>query len=195
MFDSLTAKLEGTFKQLRGRGKLSPEDLEAALEEIRQALLEADVNFQVAKDFCESVRKKAQGKEIIKSLSPGQMVVKYVNDALVEAIFAPPVIIMLVGLQGSGKTTSAGKLARHLRDDLKRKPLLVPADVYRPAAIDQLKKLGTDLDIEVFDSTTEQDPVDIAKQALEYASSTGFDTMILDTAGRLLLMSILTSMA
>ena len=194
MFESLSEKLESTFKRLKGRGKLSETDLSEALEEIRQALLEADVNFGVAKDFCESVRQKTKGKEIIKSLSPGQMVVKYVNDALVEAMgeqedlnlrFAPPVIIMLVGLQGSGKTTSCGKLARYLRDDLKRKPLLVPADVYRPAAIDQLKKLGSDLGIEVFDSSTEDDPLDIAKRAQQYASSTGFDTLILDTAGRL----------
>ena len=122
------------------------------------------------------------------------MVIKYVHDALIEAMgeheslnlrYAPPVVLMLVGLQGSGKTTSAGKLARYLRDDLKRKPLLVPCDVYRPAAIDQLKKLGSDLDIEVFNSSTDQDPVQIAKDAEAYAKNTGFDTIILDTAGRL----------
>lgn len=194
MFDSLSEKLEASFKRITGRGKLSDADLEQALTEIKDSLIEADVNLEVAKTFCDSVRTKAQGKEIIKSLSPGQMVVSYVRDALLEAMgqheplnlrHAPPVIIMLAGLQGSGKTTSCGKLARHLRDEHKKRPLLVPADVYRPAAIDQLKQLGKDLDIEVFDSNVGQDPVEIAKQAEAYAKSTGLDVVILDTAGRL----------
>ena len=194
MFDSLSSKLETTFKQLRNRGKLSEEDIDHALEEIRTALLEADVNLQVVKDFCARVKEKAAGMKVLKSLSPGQMVIKFVHEELIEAMgkheplnlkYAPPVIVMLVGLQGSGKTTSCGKLARHIRDSLKRRPLLVPADVYRPAAIEQLKKLGRDLDIEVFESSTEDDPVDIVKRAEAYAKSAGIDTVIVDTAGRL----------
>jgi len=194
MFETLTGKLEGTFKRLRNRGKLSEGDIDEALGEIRDALLEADVNLQVAKDFCSKVKEKAAGKEIIKSLTPGQMVVKYVHDALLEAMgefeplnlkYAPPVVIMLVGLQGSGKTTSCGKLARYLRDELKKRPLLVPADVYRPAAIEQLKKLGADLDIEVLDVSPDEDPVKIAERGEAHAKSTGLDVMILDTAGRL----------
>ncbi len=194
MFESLSGKLEGTFKRLRNRGKLSESDIDEALKEIRDSLLEADVNLQVAKDLCKSVKDKASGSEIIKSLTPGQMVVKYVHDALLEAMgkhealnlkFAPPVVIMLVGLQGSGKTTSCGKLARYLRDELKRRPLLVPADVYRPAAIDQLKKLGSDLGIEVLNVSTDEDPVEIAKRGEAHAKATGLDTVILDTAGRL----------
>ena len=194
MFENLSNKLDKTFRGLRNRGKLSEADIDAALEQIRTALLEADVNFQVTKDFCEAVRKKALGMEVLKSLNPGQMVIKFVHEELIRAMgepgslqlsFAPPVIIMLVGLQGSGKTTSCGKLARYLRDDLRRHPLLVPADVYRPAAIEQLKTLGAQLDIEVFDSSSDQDPVDIAKRAAEYAGNSGFDTLILDTAGRL----------
>lgn len=194
MFDSLTSKLDNTFKALRNRGKLSESDIDTALEEIKTALLEADVNFQVTNQFCAQVKEKALGMKVLKSLNPGQMVIKFVHDELISTLgehsplnvkHAPPVIIMLVGLQGAGKTTSAGKLARHIRDDLRRRPLLVPADVYRPAAIEQLKQLGKDLDIEVFNSSTDQNPVDIAKQAEEYARNTGLDTIILDTAGRL----------
>lgn len=194
MFDSLSSKLEKTFKALRGRGRLSEADIDLALGEIRTALLEADVNLNVVKDFCENVRKSALGMKVEKSLNPGQMVIKFVYEELIKQMgnaeplkirFAPPVIIMLVGLQGSGKTTSCGKLARYLRDDLKRRPLLVPADVYRPAAIEQLKTLGKSLKIDVFDSNAKQDPVDIAKNSVEYATNCGFDTVILDTAGRL----------
>lgn len=194
MFDSLSSKLEKTFKVLRGRGRLSEADIDAALGEIRTALLEADVNFAVVKEFCENVRTHAVGMKVEKSLNPGQMVIKFVYEELIRQMgkteplnlrFAPPVVVMLVGLQGSGKTTSCGKLARYLRDDSRRRPLLVPADVYRPAAIEQLKTLGRSLDIEVFNSSADQDPVDIAKQAVEYAQNCGFDTVVLDTAGRL----------
>ena len=194
MFDSLSSKLENTFKRLKGEVKLNEASLDEALGEIRSALLEADVNFKVVKKFCENVRKKSLGKEVLKSLTPGQMVIKVVNDELIAAMgehsplnlnSAPPVIIMLVGLQGSGKTTTCGKLARFLKDDLKKRPLLVPADVYRPAAIEQLKTLGKSLEIEVFDSNAEQSPVDIAEQAEDYAKKSGFDVLILDTAGRL----------
>jgi len=194
MFDALSEKFERTFKALRSRGTLGEKEIDAALKDIRMALLEADVNFQVTKEFCEQVRKKSLGKEVQKSLSPGEMVVKIVHQELVNAMgtreelglnSAPPVILMVVGLQGSGKTTSCGKLARYLKDELKRRPLLVPADIYRPAAIDQLKRLGKDLDIEVFGSNAEMKPLTIAQQAEEYARNGGFDTLILDTAGRL----------
>ena len=194
MFESLTEKLESTFKKLTGRGKLSEEDIDLALKEVRTALLEADVNFQVTKDFCENIKKRTLGKEVQKALSPGQTVIKYVHEELITTMgeceelntkFAPPIVLMLVGLQGSGKTTSCGKLAKYLQNDLKRRPLLVPCDVYRPAAIEQLKTLGKNLNIEVFDSTPEDDPVDIASRAEEYAKKSGFDTIVLDTAGRL----------
>lgn len=194
MFDSLSDRLESTFKRLRSRGKLTDADISESLREIRVALLEADVNLNVVTSFCDAVQARIKGKEVEKSLSPGQTVIKHVYEQLVEAMgsfeelnlrFAPPVVIMLVGLQGSGKTTSCGKLAKFLSEDKKRKPLLVPADVYRPAAIEQLKTLGKQLDIEVFDSNTDQNPVDICTQAAEYAKKAGFDTVILDTAGRL----------
>ena len=194
MFDSLSSKLENTFRGLRNRGKLTEKDLDAALGEIRMALLEADVNFQVVASFCDSIREKASGMKVLKSLNPGQMVVKFVHEELVEAMgeqkdlqlrFAPPVIIMVVGLQGAGKTTSCGKLARLLNDDMKRNCLLVPADVYRPAAIEQLKTVGKGIGVSVFDSSSDQKPLDIATQALEHAKKAGFDTVILDTAGRL----------
>ncbi len=194
MFESLSSKLEGTFRKLKGQVKLSEKDVDEALVDIRSALLEADVNYQVVKSFCENVRKKSLGKSVQKNLNPGQMVIKFVHEELISAMGehvdlnlnnAPPVVLMLVGLQGSGKTTSCGKLARYLRDERKRRPLLVPADVYRPAAIEQLKTLGKQLDVEVFDSTVDDSPVDIAKRAEDYARRSGFDIMILDTAGRL----------
>ena len=194
MFESLTEKLELSFSRLRGRGKLKEADIDQVLKEIKAALIDADVNLEVIKQLLASVKEKAQGKELIKSLSPGQMVIKYVHEALLEAMgsfeplnlkFAPPVVIMLVGLQGSGKTTTCGKLARYLRDELKRRPLLVPADVYRPAAIEQLKKLGKDLNIETLDVSSDEDPVEIAKRGEEYAKASALDTVIIDTAGRL----------
>lgn len=194
MFEALTQKLESTFKKLSGRGKLNQQDIDEALKEIRVALLEADVHFQVTKDFCNNIRKKASGKEIEKSLTPGQTIVKFVHQELLHAMgdfepihlnFAPPIIIMLVGLQGSGKTTSCGKLARHLREEMRRRPLLVSVDVYRPAAMEQLKTLGGQLGIEVYPSEASETPVAIATKARDYAERAGFDTVILDTAGRL----------
>lgn len=159
------------------------------------ALLEADVNFKVARDFCAHITEKALGSDIFKSLTPDQQVIKLVHEELVATLggqaaelnlrVAPPAVIMLVGLQGSGKTTTAGKLALFLRKDLKRNPFLVPADPYRPAAIQQLKTLGASIDIAVFDSNKDQDPVDIARSAIEYAAKHGHDTVIIDTAGRL----------
>jgi signal recognition particle subunit SRP54 len=195
MFDFLHTKLDGAFKKIRGRGALKPADVEATMKEVRNALLEADVNFRVAKDFCSKVTSLAVGENILKSLSPDQQIIKIVNQELTTMMggdtaeldlkSAPPVVIMLVGLQGSGKTTSASKLARLLKEKYKRNPLLVPADVYRPAAIEQLKTLGQQLSIPVFDSKTTDKPLDIAIRAREQARRAMHDVVILDTAGRL----------
>jgi signal recognition particle subunit SRP54 len=195
MFNSLSDKLELVFKKLRGQGVMTEENIKEALREVRLVLLEADVNFKVVKDFVEKVRVRAVGSQVLQSLSPGQQVIRIVHDELVSLMGGgednslmlaakPPVAIMLVGLQGSGKTTTCGKLARFLRAQ-RRRPLLVPADVYRPAAIEQLKVLGRQLSIEVYDSRSDQDPVDICRDALKYAELSGFDTVLFDTAGRL----------
>jgi signal recognition particle subunit SRP54 len=195
MFDNLSDKLDSIFKKLRGQGIMTEENIREALREVRLVLLEADVNFKVVKDFVERVRNRAVGSQVLQSLAPGQQVIKIVHDELVELMGGgadnsldlaakPPVPVMLVGLQGSGKTTSCGKLAGYLRAQ-RRRPLLVPADVYRPAAIDQLKTVGRQLGIEVYDSRPDQHPVDICRDALHYAELSGFDTVILDTAGRL----------
>jgi signal recognition particle subunit SRP54 len=194
MFENLSDRLEGVFKKLRGHGKLTEENIGEALHEVRGALLEADVNFKVAKDFVAKVSEQAVGREVSKSLSPGQQVIKIVHEELVELLGGvtqgikldgrQPVTIMMAGLQGSGKTTTAGKIAKLLRDK-GRKPYLVPADVYRPAAIEQLQILGARLDVPVFPSTTETKPVDICRQAMNEAALHGYDTVIIDTAGRL----------
>ncbi|HKI51756.1 MAG TPA: signal recognition particle protein [Geothermobacteraceae bacterium] len=195
MFDSLTEKFDSVFKKLRGHGRLSEENIQEALREVRLVLLEADVNFRVVKDFVAAVRERAVGQEVLKSLTPAQQVIKVVREELarlmgegednnLDLAARPPVPLMLCGLQGAGKTTTCGKLALKLRRE-KRNPLLVPADVYRPAAIEQLKTLGQQLDVAVFDSSADQDPVAICSQALRYAELNGFDTVILDTAGRL----------
>jgi len=194
VFDNLSDKLELVFKKLRGQGVMTEDNIKEALREVRLVLLEADVNFKVVKDFVEKVRERSIGTEVLKSLSPGQQVIKIVNDELIVMMGGgednslnlaakPPVAIMMVGLQGAGKTTSCGKLARHLRTQ-KRRPLLVSADVYRPAAIEQLKTLGRQLGIEVFESSAEQSPVDICRRSMKYAELNGLDTVILDTAGR-----------
>jgi len=195
MFDTLSDKLDSVFKKLRGHGKLTEQHIKETMREIRLVLLEADVNFKVVKTFVNRVGERAVGQEVLKSLTPAQQVIKVVREELAELMgegednsldiaVKPPVPLMLCGLQGAGKTTTCGKLALKLRRD-KRNPLLVPADVYRPAAIEQLKTLGRQLDIEVFDSQAGQDPVDICTRAREYAELNGFDTLILDTAGRL----------
>jgi signal recognition particle subunit SRP54 len=194
MFDSLSEKLESVFKKLRGQGLMTEDNIKDALREVRLALLEADVNFKVVKDFVESVRTKAIGVEVLQSLSPGQQIIRIVHDELVlvmgggsdnalDLAAKPPVAIMMVGLQGAGKTTTSGKLGRHLKG-LKRRPLLVPADVYRPAAIEQLKTVGRQLGLEVFNSSADQKPVDICIAAMKFAELNGYDTVILDTAGR-----------
>lgn len=195
MFENLSDKLDLLFKKLRGQGVMTEENIKEALREVRLVLLEADVNFKVVKDFVEKVRERAVGTQVLQSLSPGQQVIKVVQEELVALMGGsednslnlaakPPVAIMMVGLQGSGKTTTCGKLARLLKGQ-RRRPLLVPADVYRPAAIEQLKTLGRQLSVETFDSRADQDPVDICREALRYATLNGFDTVILDTAGRL----------
>ncbi|OGR25749.1 MAG: signal recognition particle protein [Desulfuromonadaceae bacterium GWB2_53_15] len=194
MFDNLSEKLESVFKKLRGQGVMTEENIKEALREVRLALLEADVNFKVVKDFVENVRGKAAGTEVLQSLTPGQQVIRIVHDELVSVMGGnednslnlaakPPVAIMMVGLQGAGKTTTCGKLGRHLKG-LKRRPLLVPADVYRPAAIEQLMTVGRQLGLEVFKSTADQKPVDICAAAMKFAELNGYDTVILDTAGR-----------
>ncbi len=194
MFENLTERLEGVFKKLRGHGKLTEENIKDGMREVRRALLEADVNYSVVKDFIASVTEKAVGREVLSSLSPGQQVVKIVHDELVELLGSrteglrldgrQPVTIMMAGLQGSGKTTTAAKLAKQLKEQ-GRKPLLVPADVYRPAAIEQLRVLGEQIGVEVFESATDQNPVDIARRAYDYARLGDPDTVIIDTAGRL----------
>lgn len=195
MFESLTDKLELTFKNLRGQGKISEKNIDDALRDVRLALLEADVHFKVVKSFLEAVKEKSLGQEVLKSLSPEQHFLKIVRDELTGLLggeyselnlkTAPPAIVMLVGLQGSGKTTTLAKLARYLKRDKKRSPYLVPADVYRPAAIEQLKILGSELDLPVHDSNTQTTPVEICKQALVEAKKRFCDLLLIDTAGRL----------
>ena len=195
MFDTLSEKFESIFKKLRGQGRLTEENIQDALREVRLVLLEADVNFKVVKDFVAAVRESAIGQDVLKSLTPGQQVIKVVREELgrlmgegeanhLDLGARPPVAVMLCGLQGAGKTTTCGKLALRLRKE-KRSPLLVPADVYRPAAIEQLKTLGRQLDIPVFDAKADMDPVRICTEAHRFAELNGYDTLILDTAGRL----------
>src|SRR3990172_878100 len=195
MFESLTEKLELTFKRLRGQGKITEKNIDEAIRDVRLALLEADVHIKVVKNFLDSVKAKAMGQEVLQSLTPDQQFLKIVRDELVELLggehqdldlkTAPPVVIMLVGLQGSGKTTTLAKLARHLNKDKKRSPYLVPADVYRPAAIEQLKILGRELDLPVHDSDPEVSPVALCRQALSAAQNRLCDVLLIDTAGRL----------
>ncbi|MEN8690886.1 MAG: signal recognition particle protein [Desulfobacterales bacterium] len=194
MFDNLSDKLNAVFKKLKGHGKLTEKNIEEGLREVRLALLEADVHYRVAKKFIADIKERALGREVLLSLTPGQQVVKIVFEELTTLMGArneslnlagtQPVAIMLVGLQGSGKTTTAGKLAIHLRK-IGKKPYLVPADVYRPAAIDQLKKVGDQLSVPVYASTSDMDPVRICQDARTAAAKDGCDTLLLDTAGRL----------
>ncbi len=195
MFESLSDKLKKTLKNLRGQGKLTPEHVDAALREIRMALLEADVNYKVAKDFVENVRIKAEGQEVWQDLKPHEQVVKIVYDELVELfggtssrlVFTKqiPNVVMIVGLQGSGKTTSTGKISRWLADNQERKPLLVSVDVYRPAAREQLKVVGNAVGTAVFEDKSTNDPMTLVRGAMRHAQEVGFDTLLIDTAGRL----------
>ena len=193
MFESLGDRLQSVFDGLKRRGKLTEADVDKAMREIRLALLEADVNFKVVKSFVARVRERAVGHEVMQSLTPGQQVVKIVHDELITTLGEPgrlnlgmqsPAVIMLVGLQGAGKTTMAGKLALHLRKQ-GRRPLMVAADVYRPAAIDQLQTLGKQIDIPVYSEGTEVNPVKLVANGVDYAKAQGLTTVILDTAGRL----------
>jgi signal recognition particle subunit SRP54 len=193
MFDSLTGKLENVFKKLRGRGVLKEDDVKEAMREVRLALLEADVNFKVVKDFIGRVQERAVGSEILGSLTPGQQVIKIVHEELVTLLGGtqaklllspnPPTVIMLVGLQGSGKTTTAGKLARNFKRD-GRRVMLVPADTRRPAAIQQLKTLAKQVGVDAY-SSDKQDPILICREAVKQAASSLYEVVILDTAGRL----------
>ncbi len=194
MFESLSDRLEGIFKKLKGRGFLSEDDVNAGLKEIRMALLEADVNFKVVKGFVDKVKERAVGKEVLESITPGQQVVKIVNDELCALMGGgqskinlspnPPTVIMLVGLHGCGKTTTSAKLANNFKKD-GRRPMLVAMDTGRPAAIDQLQSLGAQIDVPVYATKPGDDPVSIFPDALKMANLEGRDIMILDTAGRL----------
>jgi signal recognition particle subunit SRP54 len=194
MFESLTDRLNETFGKLGKKGRLTEADVDEAMREVRRALLEADVNFKVAKDFVTAVRERTIGQDVLRSLTPAQSVIAIANEELINVLGAepeplkapdrPPQIIMLVGLQGSGKTTHAGKLAVHLRKG-GRAPLLVAADVYRPAAITQLQTLGKQVNIPVFEQGTTTSPVDIARNAIAFANERGLNPVIIDTAGRL----------
>ena len=195
MFDNLTDRLSKTIKNLRGQGRLSEDNIKEALRDVRMALLEADVALPVVKDFIDRVRERASGQEVLKSLSPGQMLVKVVNDELVHTMgeasdglnlnVQPPAVILMAGLQGSGKTTSTAKLARMLREREKKSVLVASCDIYRPAAIDQLQTLAREVEAEFFPSSTDQDPVKIAENAIDHARKHHLDVVIIDTAGRL----------
>lgn len=192
-FEGLSDRLQEIFKKLRGKGKISEEDIKVAMREVRMALLEADVNFKVVKDFISKVRERAVGQEVLQSLTPGQQIIKIVHDEMTELmggsesklLFSshPPTVIMTVGLQGAGKTTTVAKLARNLLKS-GRRPLLAACDIYRPAAIKQLQVLGEQVGVPVF-SMGQGNPVNIAKGALEYSKTNNRDVIILDTAGRL----------
>ena len=195
MFESLSDKLKSTLKNLRGQGKLTPEHVDAALREIRMALLEADVNYKVAKDFVESIRVKAEGQEVWQGLNPHEQVVKIVYDELSELmggtssrlVFTKqiPNVVMIVGLQGSGKTTSTGKIAKWLAANQERKPLLVSVDVYRPAAREQLRVVGGAVGVQVYQDRETNDPLTLVRGAVKHAQEVGYDTLMIDTAGRL----------
>ncbi|HEX4209316.1 MAG TPA: signal recognition particle protein [Candidatus Binataceae bacterium] len=195
MFDTLSDRLEGVFKRLKGQGRITERNIEEALREVRLALLEADVNIKVVRDFVDHVKKKALGQEVLRSLSPEQHLVKFVATELCEVMggsareldlkVKPPVKIMLVGLQGSGKTTTLAKLARFLKNERKRHPLMVSTDVRRPAAMEQLRVLGASIGIPVAESRETEDPVEIVSRAVMRADLGGHDTLLIDTAGRL----------
>lgn len=194
MFENLTDKLERAFKVLKGQGQISEINVAETLKEVRRALLDADVNFKTAKDFTTNVKEKALGQNVISSISPGQLMIKICHEELVELMGGNeseinfqgnPGVILMSGLQGSGKTTFSGKLANYLKTKKGKNPLLVACDVYRPAAIDQLHVLGDSLGIEVYSNREEKDPVKIAQAAIQHAKSKGFNVVIVDTAGRL----------
>lgn len=194
MFENLSSKLDTIFKKLRGHGKLTEQNIQEALREVRMALLEADVNFKVVKDFIQQIQERAIGQEVMESLTPAQQMIKIVKEEMTSLMGneeqkinlsgSPPIPIMLVGLHGCGKTTTAAKLARYFQEKKKR-PYLVPADVYRPAAIEQLQKLGAELEVDFYRPEPSQKPLEICIKAKEMALKGGFDLMLIDTAGRL----------
>lgn len=194
-FENLGEKLSGVFKKLKGTTKITEKDVKDAMREVKLALLEADVNFKVVKDFVKSVSEKAMGTEVLESLTPSQNILKIVRDELTELMGAentrlefaknPPTVIMMCGLQGAGKTTATAKLALNLRKTLDKRPLMVACDVYRPAAVKQLQVLGDQIGVSVFSMGTDENPVNIAKAAIEHAKKHGNDPVIIDTAGRL----------
>ncbi len=194
-FDSLSDRLNKTIRNIAGKGKLTDDNMESMLKEVRLALLEADVNYKIVKDFLNDVREKARGEDVINSVQPGEMLVKIVHDELVNLLGNEEselhfkesgiTVIMMVGLQGTGKTTSVGKIARICKTKLEKNPLLIAADVIRPAAIEQLKTLGKEIDTEVFSLGTETSALDTVKAGMNYAKENGFDTVFIDTAGRL----------
>ena len=193
MFENLSDRLQDVVHKIKGYGKITEENISEMMREIRLSLLEADVNYKVVKEFTNNVKEKALGEEVNKSLNPGELFVKIVKDELTELlggentplnISGNPATLMLVGLQGSGKTTTIGKLANYLRKNNKKKPLLVACDVYRPAAIDQLKQIGKELNIEVY-SEGKGNPIEISKNSIKYAKDNGYDYVLIDTAGRL----------
>ena len=194
-FEGLSDKLQDTFKKLRGKGKLNEKDIKEAMREVKLALLEADVNFKVVKTFIKNISEKCVGSEVLESLTPAQQVIKIVNDELTNLMGGSeskidfsgvgPTVIMLVGLQGAGKTTMSGKLALQLRKNHNKKPLLVACDIYRPAAIKQLEVVGKQIDIPVFQKGDKISPIQIAKEGIQYARENGNNVVIIDTAGRL----------
>lgn len=193
MFENLSDRLQDVVHKIKGYGKITEENISEMMREIRLSLLEADVNYKVVKEFTNNVKEKALGEEVNKSLNPGELFVKIVKDELTELlggentplnVSGNPATLMLVGLQGSGKTTTIGKLANYLRKNNKKKPLLVACDVYRPAAIDQLKQIGKELNVEVY-SEGKGNPVEISKNAIKYSKDNGYDYVLIDTAGRL----------
>jgi len=194
MFENLSDKLDRAFKLLKGQGKISEINVAETLKEVRKALLDADVNYKVAKQFTDTVKEKALGRDVLISVSPGQLMVKIVQEELISLmgnqaadinLKGSPAIILMSGLQGSGKTTLSGKLANYLKTKKSRQVLLVACDIYRPAAIDQLKVVGEQIGVEVYSEVENKNPVQISKNAIEYAKSKGLNTVIIDTAGRL----------
>ena len=193
MFENLSDRLQNAIHKIKGYGKITEDNISEVMREVRLALLEADVNYKVVKEFTNNVKEKALGEEVQRSINPGDLFVKIVNDELIELLGGEssplnlngnPATLMLVGLQGSGKTTAIGKLANLLRKKHAKKPLLVACDVYRPAAIDQLKQIGKQLNIEVYEEG-KRNPVEISKNAIAYAKENGYDYVLIDTAGRL----------
>ncbi|HEA26272.1 MAG TPA: signal recognition particle protein, partial [Ectothiorhodospiraceae bacterium] len=195
MFDNLTQRLSSTLKNLRGTGRLSETNIKDTLREVRMALLEADVALSVVRAFVEKIKERAVGQEVLESLTPGQALIKVVHEELIELMGSanselnlaaqPPAVVLMAGLQGAGKTTTVAKLSRWLRERSKKSVLVVSVDVYRPAAIEQLKTLAQEVEVEFFPSTTEQQPAAIAAAAVDYAKKHYIDVVIVDTAGRL----------